>query len=377
MRVLRKKNLMLYDRLEITGLMAGLFAVAIHSFVDFNFYIIAILMIMGLMCARVQEITGFYYSGLMRSFIPARKLSKKLFVLMAGIIPVIILNYILPVAIADYYWQRAKDELHRGEVIKGESTLELAAKWNPKSARVRFQQFSLYRNILKMIKNDASTDERKAILIKALLLLNKIENINSLVAIVPESRGHLLIENSDIAVEDWEEKAIGQLKKALQLDPRLYRARSALARLFVNRGDLDEAVLLINDGVKHYYPVYMIGIEKFYQYAINLNLMNGDTVKAKEIQLKWENILIDNYKNDIRLDPQQHNARFQLAKLLEKQGNLDKAVMFMNDGVNIIYEPDLTNIDEFYNYAVRLNLMNGDTVKAKEIGRAKGLIEVN
>ena len=334
-------------------------------------------MVMGFMCARIQEITGLYYSGLMRSFIPAHKLSKKLFVLMAGIIPVIILNYILPVAIADYYWQRAKDELSREEMIKGESTLELAAKWNPKSTRVRFQQFSLYRNILKMIKNDASTDERKAILVKALLLLNKIENINSLAAIVPESRGHLLIENSDIAVDDWEEKAIGQFKKALQLDPRLYRARSALARLFVNRGDLDEAVLLINDGVKHYYPVYMTGIEKFYQYAINLNLMNGDTVKAKEIQLKWENILIDKYKNDIRLNPQQHNARFQLAKLLEKQGNLDKAVMFMNDGVNIINEPDLINIDEFYNYAVRLNLMNGDTVKAKEIGRAKRLIEVN
>ena len=71
----------------------------------------------------------------------------------------------------------------------------------------------------------------------------------------------------------------------MKLDPRLYRARSALAKLFVKRGDLDEAVLLINDGVKHYYPVYMIGIEKFYQYAINLNLMNGDTVKAKEIQV--------------------------------------------------------------------------------------------
>ena len=174
-RLLRNKSLQRIDRLEITGLLAGLAAVALHTFVDFNFYIIAILMIMGLMCARIQEITGLYYSGLMRSFIPAHKLSKKLFVLMAGIIPVIILNYILPVTIADYYWQRAKDELSREEMIKGESTIELAAKWNPKSTRVRFQQFSLYRNILKMIKNDASTDERKAILIKALLLLNIIE----------------------------------------------------------------------------------------------------------------------------------------------------------------------------------------------------------
>ena len=71
-----------------------LLVTALHSFVDFHFYIVAILMVMGLMCARIQEITGLYYTGLMRSFIPAHKLSKKLFVLVAGIIPVIILNYI-------------------------------------------------------------------------------------------------------------------------------------------------------------------------------------------------------------------------------------------------------------------------------------------
>ena len=34
----------------------------------------------------------------------------------------------------------------------------------------------------------------------------------------------------------------------------------------------------------------MTGIEKFYQYAINLNLMNGDTVKAKEIQVIIDNL---------------------------------------------------------------------------------------
>ena len=62
MRVLRKKNLILHDRLEMTGLMAGLFAVAIHTFVDFNFYIVAILMVMGFMFARIQEISRHYFS---------------------------------------------------------------------------------------------------------------------------------------------------------------------------------------------------------------------------------------------------------------------------------------------------------------------------
>jgi len=55
-RVLRKNNLKLHDRLEITGLVSGLFAVAIHALVDFNFYIVAILMIMGLMRAHINPI---------------------------------------------------------------------------------------------------------------------------------------------------------------------------------------------------------------------------------------------------------------------------------------------------------------------------------
>ena len=213
-----------------------------------------------------------------------------MFALLAFIIPIIIINYILPVALADFYWKKAKEQIQSGKIKQGELTLEFAGEWNPNNIRIHFQRFLLYRDALRMAKNHALESERKVLFAKALLILNKINNINSLAAIVPESRGHLLIENTDIVIENWEEKAIGQFEKALQLDPRLYRARSALAKLFVKRGDLDEAVLLINDGVKHYYPVFMTGIEKFYQYAINLNLMNGDTVKAKETQVKIDDI---------------------------------------------------------------------------------------
>jgi len=284
LRVLKNKNISLHDRLEITGLMAGLFAVALHTFVDFNFYIVAILMVLGFICARIQEIHYKYSPNLFRSFIPVKKISKLMFVLLAFIIPIIIINYILPVALADFYWKKAKEQIQSGKIKQGELTLEFAGEWNPNNIRIHFQRFLLYRDALRMAKNHALESERKVLFAKALLILNKINNINSLAAIVPESRGHLLIENTDIVIENWEGKAISQFKKALQLDPRRYRARSALARLFVNRGDLDDAVLLINDGVKHYYPVYMTGLKKFYQYAINLNLMNGDTVKTKDIQ---------------------------------------------------------------------------------------------
>jgi len=48
---------------------------------------------------------------------------------------------------------------------------------------------------------------------------------------------------------------------------------------------LDEAVMLLNDGVNYYYQKYWPGLGEFYKYTVKLNLMSGDTVKAKEIQV--------------------------------------------------------------------------------------------
>ena len=190
----------LQDRLEITGLIAGLFSIAIQSFIDFHFHIIAILMIMGFMCARIQEISGQYYSELKRSFIPENYLSKKAYMLTAGIVPVILLNYCFPVAIADYHWKKAKEQIKNGQIKNGELTLKLAAEWNPNNIRVHFQKFLLYKDALRHAKNHALEGERKVLFANSLLILNKIENINTLAAIVPESKGHLLIENTDIVI---------------------------------------------------------------------------------------------------------------------------------------------------------------------------------
>ena len=102
------------------------------------------------------------------------------------------------------------------------------------------------------------------------------------------------MENSDIAVDEWEEQAILEFNKTLQLHPRLFRARIALAGLLEDRGELNEAALLMNDGIRYYYDGYLTGIDKFYQYAIELNIMNGDTIKAKEIQIEKGLLVVEN-----------------------------------------------------------------------------------
>ena len=42
----------------------------------------------------------------------------------------------------------------------------------------------------------------------------------------------------------------------------------------------------MNDGIRYYYDYNLTGFDEFYQYAVKLNLMNGDTIKAREIQIE-------------------------------------------------------------------------------------------
>jgi len=282
-RVLMHESLVLRDRIEISGLMAGLLTIAAHSFVDFNFYILAILMIMGFMCARIQEITIKYYPDLIRYFTPAHKLSRKIFILVSLVLPFVILSYSLPVSMADYYWRIARDQLEARKINEAELTLRKAASWNPENIAVRLDQYSLYKNMLNIVKSDYPIIERKKLFVNAILTLDKLEGINPLDGFVFESRGHLLMENADITVDDWEINAIEEFKKALQLHPRLYRARIGLARLLEKQGYLNEATEYMNDGIDFYYAVNLTGLEEYFHYAFRLNLMNGDTVRAREI----------------------------------------------------------------------------------------------
>jgi tetratricopeptide (TPR) repeat protein len=190
------------------------------------------------------------------------------------------------VAIANFYLHKANEQVKIGQIEKATLTLDRATSWNPRSYDIRVQQFSLYRNVLRIMKNDGPINDRKFLLANALMALSKIEDINSLAGIVPEGRGHLLVENSDIVVDNWHEKAVHEFEKALQLQPRRYGSRIALARLLVKEEYLNEAVALMNNGVNYYYQSYLPGLGEFYQYAVKLNLMNGDTIKAREIQRK-------------------------------------------------------------------------------------------
>ena len=193
------------------------------------------------------------------------------------------LGYSLPVAVADFYWNKGRIQQIQGNYKNAKKTLDLAAVWNPVSIDVNFQLFILYRDMLN--KDDTLIIKRKDLLSKAISALNKIESVNPFNGVAAEQRGHLLFKYQEVLTNEWQEKAVSEYRKALKYRPRLFKARMALAKILEYQGKLDEAVVLMNDGMNYFY-ISSPWSREFYRHVIELNLMNGASVKAKEIQIE-------------------------------------------------------------------------------------------
>ena len=42
----------------------------------------------------------------------------------------------------------------------------------------------------------------------------------------------------------------------------------------------------MNDGIRYYYDKFLTGLDEFYEYDVRLNLMSGDTAKARDVHQK-------------------------------------------------------------------------------------------
>ena len=143
----------------------------------------------------------------------------------------------------------------------------------------------------RLNKDDTLTIKRRDLLSKAISALNNIESVNPFNGVAAEQRGHLLLKYQAVLENEWQNKAINEYRKALKYRPRLFKARMALAKILEYQGKLDEAVVLMNDGMNYGY-ISSPWSREFYRHVIELNLMNGDSVKAREIQIE-KGLLLD------------------------------------------------------------------------------------
>lgn len=241
-------------RVEIGGLFAGLFAVAVHSFLDFNFYILAISLTAGLILGRWHECVT--------AAVPTRTVNVQLraFLGRRAHATIVILIALLPIyglvalGVAEVFYDRAFALAKAGKLAESDRSFTSAAALTPAADRFYVAHADLFRFVLS--RTPASEPEsRRVIYTQALQLLEQAQASNPYRALVHDIRGRLTEEAVDLAGEGWRAIAIAEYQRALALNPRLLHTRLRYAHLLVATGDPRAALAVLEDGTRHwYYP---------------------------------------------------------------------------------------------------------------------------
>lgn len=152
----------------------------------------------------------------------------------------------------------------------------------------------------------------------------------------------------------WAE-AIGQLQKALEIDPNHVHYRNNLAKAFVGlgraqaqRGELDKA-------------------NESFRRALSMNDSDADTHNNLGIALAMRDKLKEatqHFRQALKLAPERGDIHFNLGNALAKQGSVSEAAERYQEALKI--RPDYA---EAYNNLGRVTAARGDLAKAIELFR--------
>lgn len=277
-RALRSGKLMVDARLEAAGLVAGLFAVAGHSFLDFNFYVLPISIGAGLVLARFHELACAAPGARALTLRPARLLEPRVYRLVVVLLALFPTAYFVALGLSDHLYKRGFHLALAGELQQADKALRRAARLLPGDDKVLVMHADLYRHALVQVR-DAHRDERRALLDEALELLARAESANPYRALVHSVRGRLLYENRDLIGDDWRARAARAYRQALARDPRDVDARVAYAELLLESGQAQQAMKVLTRGSAYwYYPTE--AVLAYYERTARLARALGDESRA-------------------------------------------------------------------------------------------------
>ncbi|MEK7207281.1 MAG: O-antigen ligase family protein, partial [Pseudomonadota bacterium] len=290
-RLLRNVAVPPDSKIELTGLFGGLLAVAMHSFLDFNFYIMAILMISGLMLGRIHSIAVSVegIKGLVLR--PSRVFGAKAYRAMVILLAMFPLVYFVSLGLSAYEYDKALALTGKGHLQEAGEALSRAARLSPTSDNVFMSQADLYRHLITVLSSEKQ-NEKILLFNQARDLLDQAEQLNPLRAQIYAVRGQLYQENPLLLGEDGFKQAIQAYQQALRLNPRLYPARLRYAKLLYSLGRREEAHRLTEEGMKHWY-YETDDIVPYYAFTAKLRFEAGEKEQAIALANSIERILKD------------------------------------------------------------------------------------
>ena len=288
-RVMKNARTAPNTRIEITGLFAGLLAIAAHSFFNFNLYVLPTLILAGVVLGRFHQLTAAVLETGRFSFHPLRSIRKRVYSTLVVLLALFPLGYFATQAASDYYYQQALRQSMAGKMEAAGDSLSRAARLSPLADNVLNTYADFFRHLLTALPVAARQD-REALYAASLELLDKAQRLNALRTQIFLARGLLYQQNPDLAGERWFELAAAEYQAALKLDPRFYKARAAYAQLLSSRGDTPAAKQLLEHGMRYWY-FETPEILQYYELTRWAHQQAGEISQARKLEARVDGVL--------------------------------------------------------------------------------------
>lgn len=271
-------------RIEMTGLFCGLLAAAGHSMVDFNFYILSIMMTAGLMMGRLHELAGHELHVTTARLWPSRLLGKQAYPVIVSLVTLLPLAYFTALGLANSYYDKALQQAQDGRIQEADKSLAAAERLTPGDDRILIAHADLYRHAISLLPPD-DEKERRSLYEAALEFLDHAQRANTLRGLTYAIRAKLYEQNPALAGADGYELAAGAYRRALALNPRLFQVRTEYANLLLGHGEKQQALEVLDEGAKYQY----FGVPElipFYSLTAKLRREAGRVEEAGALEAK-------------------------------------------------------------------------------------------
>ena len=285
-----KEEKLALHKVEITGLFACLIATALHSFFDFNLYMVPTMILLGLVLGRFHHMTTQNNPHVRQIEIDLQKYLKPYaFRAISAIAVIVPILYLVGVGAAMYQYNRGVYLVGMGANDEALKCFRVAGYfWRSSDAPYYGQATVIKLNLQQISKDDFVV--RKTEFERAETLLSEAEKRSPLRPQIFHMRGLLYLENRDLAGTNGMEKVAANFEKALKLNPLFYHARVAYASLLGKAGKEKEALKVLKDGLHYTYalntdilPYFQMSAKVFERFADYENL-KGLLEKIKSIE---------------------------------------------------------------------------------------------
>lgn len=290
-------------RIEIAALVGALFAIAAHTFVDFNLYILPIQLALGLVMARLHALCLQQTGARVLTLRPVQWMSRSGYRIVIILVVALPMLYFAALGTSTYLTSGARGIAARGDWAGASRNLTLASKLTPSSDLVYVMHADLLRLAISVLPLD-SEKEKKALFHDALAMLDAAERANPVRSQIFFIRGMLYQQYPDLGGNDWSVRAQRAYADALQLDPLAYRAREAYGVLLMRENDPMRAREVLEAGADYRYAG--VATRGYFSLLASVRRLSGDKAGALAAEEKFRSLFDSHYTVPQHLRPGAH-----------------------------------------------------------------------